>query len=249
VTRYDTIGRTYASTRRPDPRIAAQIAAALGDARRVINVGAGTGSYEPADRFVVGGDPSRTMLHQRTAAAGPAVLLGAEALPFPDRAFDAALATLTLHHWLDVERGLQEMARVATRQVILFFDPAATSDLWLVGDYFPEILDLGTERAAPDSALIASVLAVQRVEVVPVPADCQDGFGGCYWNRPEAYLDPVVQAGMSCFAQLDPEIVRRGTDRLRRDLETGAWDARHGELRDMSEIDIGYRLLVAGHLS
>jgi SAM-dependent methyltransferase len=189
------------------------------------------------------------MLHQRSASAGPAVLLAAEALPFPGRAFDAALATLTLHHWLDVERGLQEMARVATRQVILFFDPASTSDLWLVGEYFPEILDLGTERAAPDGALIASVLAVERIEVVPVPADCQDGFAGSYWNRPEAYLDPSVQAGMSCFAQLDPEVVRRGADRLRRDLENGTWDARHGELRAMSEIDIGYRLLVAGHLS
>jgi SAM-dependent methyltransferase len=249
MTRYDTIGRTYASTRRADPRIAAQITAALGDARRVVNVGAGTGSYEPDDRLVVAGDPSMTMLRQRAAHAGPAVQLVAEALPFPDAAFDAAFATLTLHHWLDVERGLQEMARVASRQVILFFDPAHTADLWLVGDYFPEILDLGTEQAAPDGALIASVLEVQRVEMVPVPADCQDGFGGCYWNRPEAYLDPVVQAGMSCFAQLDSEIVRRGTDRLRRDLETGAWDARHGDLRAMSEIDIGYRLLVAGHLS
>jgi SAM-dependent methyltransferase len=249
VTRYDVIGRTYASTRRADPRIAAQITAALGDGRRVVNVGAGTGSYEPADRTVVGGDPSLTMLRQRSGSAGPAVQLAAEALPFPDRAFDAALATLTLHHWADIERGLREMARVATRQVILFFDPASTADLWLVGEYFPEILDLGTERAAPDGALIASVLAVQRVEVVPVPADCHDGFGGAYWNRPEAYLDPVVQDGMSCFAQLDPEIVRRGTEQLRRDLESGVWDARHGELRALSEIDIGYRLLVAGHLS
>jgi SAM-dependent methyltransferase len=250
VTRYDVIGRTYASTRRADPRIAAQITAALGDARRVVNVGAGTGSYEPADRTVVGGDPSLTMLRQRApSSVTPAVQLAAEALPFPDGAFDAALATLTLHHWSDIERGLQEMTRVAPRQVIFFFEPASASELWLVDEYFPEILALGSERAAPDSARIGAALEVQRMEVVPVPADCQDGFAGCYWNRPEAYLDPIVQEGMSSFAQLDAEIRRRGTEHLRRDLETGAWDGRHGELRTMTEIDIGYRLLVAGHLS
>jgi SAM-dependent methyltransferase len=249
VTRYDSIGRTYASTRRADPRIAAQITAALGDARRVVNVGAGTGSYEPGDRFVVGGDPSLTMLRQRTATRGPAVQLAAEALPFPDGAFDVALATLTLHHWTDIERGLQEMTRVAPRQVIFFFEPASSADLWLVAEYFPEILALGSERAAPDGARIGAALAVQRTEVVAVPADCQDGFAGCYWNRPEAYLDPMVQEGMSSFAQLDPQIRRRGTEHLRRDLETGAWDARHGELRTLAEIDIGYRLLLAGHLS
>jgi SAM-dependent methyltransferase len=249
VTRYDTIGRTYATTRRADPRIAARIVGALGGARRVVNVGAGTGSYEPTDRMVVGGDPSTTMLRQRAASAGPAVQLAAEALPFPDRAFDAALATLTLHHWADIPAGLREMARVAPRQVVLFFDPAHTADLWLVEEYFPEILELGTERAAPGPELIAATLAVRDIEPVPVPADCHDGFGGAYWNRPEAYLDPAVQAGMSCFAQLDPAITRRGTQRLRRDLETGAWDARHGGLRTMTEIDIGYRLLVAGHLS
>ena len=249
MTRYDTIGRTYASTRRADPRIAAQITGALGDARRVVNVGAGTGNYEPDDRFVVAGDPSLTMLGQRPAGAGPAVQLVAEALPFPDGAFDVALAILTLHHWPDLECGLREMQRVAGRQVVFFFDPAASSDLWLVTEYFPEILDLGTERAAPDLDRIAATLSVQRVDAVPVPADCQDGFGGSFWNRPEAYLDPIVQEGMSSFAQLDPEIRRRGTEHLRRDLESGAWDARHGELRAMSEIDIGYRLLVAGHLS
>lgn len=250
MTRYDTIGRTYASTRRADPRLAAQITAALGDARRIVNVGAGTGNYEPDDRFVVAGDPSLTMLRQRAVSAAPAVQLVADALPFRDGAFDAALATLTLHHWPDLERGLREMQRVARRQVVFFFQPGAISALWLVTEYFPEILDLATERAAPDLDRIAATLAAPRVEVVPVPADCQDGFGGSYWNRPEAYLDPIVQEGISSFAQLDPEIRRRGTEQLRRDLENGTWDARHGELRARTEIDLGYRLLVAeNHLS
>jgi SAM-dependent methyltransferase len=251
VTRYDTIGRTYSSTRRADPRIEARIAAALGDSgraetMRVVNVGAGAGSYEPADRFVVAADPSLTMLRQRHADAAPALLARAEALPFADGTFDAALASLTVHHWHDLERGLCEMQRVARRQVIFLFEPPLASSLWFVGEYFPDILDLGSERAAPGIDRLAATLAVRHVEPVPVTADCKDGFAGCYWNRPEAYLDPVVQAGISSFAQLDPEVRRVGTERLRRDLASGAWDDRHGDLRDLAEIDLGYRLLVAG---
>jgi SAM-dependent methyltransferase len=249
VTRYDTIGRTYSSTRRADPRIAAQIAAALGDATRVVNVGGGTGSYEPDDRFVVAAEVSLTMLRQRSEAAAPAVQSRAEALPFRDGAFDAALATLTMHHWEHLERGLSEMQRVARAQVIFFFEPTLSRDFWLFAEYFPEIAALESERAAPGLDRLAATLAVRHVEPVAVPADCRDGFAACYWNRPEAYLDPVVQAGISSFAQLAPEVRRAGTERLRRDLQSGAWDERHGELRDLTEIDICYRLLVAGHLS
>ena len=249
MTRYDTIGRTYTSTRRPDPRIAAQIVAALGDAARVVNVGGGTGSYEPDDRLVVAADVSLTMLRQRSDAAARAVQARAEALPFPDGSFDAALATLTLHHWEHLERGLAEMQRVARRQVIFFFEPALSRDFWLFAEYFPEIGALESERVAPGLERLAATLAVQHVEPVLVRADCQDGFAACYWNRPEAYLDPVVQAGISSFAQLEPGARRAGTERLRRDLASGAWDERHGGLRDLSEIDICYRLLVAGPLS
>jgi hypothetical protein len=166
------------------------------------------------------------------------------------RAFDVALATLTVHHWDDLEFGLREMQRVARRQVIFFFEPSEAWTLWLVSEYFPEMLDLGSERAAPGLERLSETLAVTDVEPVPVPADCCDGFAGCYWNRPEAYLDPTVQSGMSSLAQLDPEVRRRGTERLRDDLARGVWDKRHGELRDLAEIDLGYRLLVADdHLS
>jgi SAM-dependent methyltransferase len=249
MSRYDTIGSTYSSTRRPEPRFAARIDAAVGSATRVVNVGAGTGSYEPDNPFVVAIDPSLTMLHQRRADAGPALLAGAESLPFRDRAFDVALATLTVHHWDDLERGLREMQRVARRQVIFFFEPPFAEKLWLFPEYFPEMAELGSERAAPGLERLASLLDVTHVEPLLVPDDCSDGFAGCYWNRPEAYLDPVVQAGISSLAQLDPEVLRRGTDRLRRDLDDGTWDARHRHLRELTEIDIGYRLLVAGHLS
>jgi hypothetical protein len=246
MAKYDAIGRTYASTRRTDPRIAAPIHAALGDARRIVNIGAGTGNYEPADRALVALEPSITMLRQRDRNAAPAVQGVAENLPFPDDAFDTALAILTTHHWADLDAGLCEMQRVAPRQVIFFFDVDVQQDLWLVDDYFPEIYALPTEQTAPGAARFRAALAVQRIDVVPVPADCIDGFAGCYWGRPEMYLDPEVQAGMSCFAQLDPDAVARGTEQLRRDLESGAWDERHGHLRTLTEIDLSYRVLVAG---
>jgi SAM-dependent methyltransferase len=245
---YDRIGLGYRNTRQADPHIAARIAAALGDARTVVNVGAGTGNYEPGDReLVVGVDPARAMLGQRPPAAGPAVLGVAESLPFPDHAFDAALAVLTVHHWRDRERGLAELVRVAPRQVCFLFETAMTDRFWLVAEYFPEILDLGSERAAPSTAMLREHLDVERVEVVPVPADCVDGFAGCYWNRPEAYLRPEVRAGMSSFAQLDDAVVARGVQHLEADLANGVWDAHHGELRARADYDLGYRLVIAGN--
>jgi len=245
VTRYDTIGRTYARTRRTDPRVARAIWTAIGDARTVVNVGAGTGSYERGDRRVVAVEPSRTMIGQRARGAAPAVQAWAEALPFADGAFDAALAVLTIHHWRDVEEGLREMQRVARRQVVFMFNHVTSNEFWLVAEYFPEVRALETEKP-PAPAAVAALLGGARVEPVAVPADCVDGFGGCFWNRPEQYLDPAVQDGMSSFAQLDAEVRARGTERLRADLESGAWDARHGELRGLAELDLGYRLVVAG---
>ncbi len=175
----------------------------------------------------------------------PRYWASAEALPFPENTFDVALTTLSLHHWSDVAQGLREMNRVAARQVIFFFDVGCTTDLWLVDDYFPEIFELETERRAPDASTIAHMLHVVRIEPILIPADCTDGFAGSYWNRPEALLDPAVQAGMSCCALLDDATVARGTERLRRDLESGAWDARYGHLRTLPDIDLGYRLLIA----
>jgi SAM-dependent methyltransferase len=246
ATRYDRIGRSYARARRTEPRIQARIDAVLGDARRVVNVGAGTGSYEPADRKLVAVEPSPTMIGQRAPGAAPVVQAYAEALPFPDATFDAALAVFTVHHWHDPERGLRELARVARRQVFVSFDADFDDKFWLVTDYFPEINALDTADDSHSSAGIAGVLNVQHVEPLPVPADCVDGFAACYWNRPEAYIDPGVQAGISCLAMLDPGVRERGTARLHADLASGAWDARHGHLRTLAELDVGYVLVVAG---
>jgi hypothetical protein len=211
----------------------------------VVNIGAGAGSYEPTDRVVVGVDPSMTMLAQRPQPT-IAVQGVAERLPFADATFDAAMASLTLHHWTDLERGLAEMRRVAARQVVFFFDPEYSSEYWLVADYCPEVLQIPTERNAPGPDDIARVLDVRSVEPVMVASDCTDGFGGAYWNRPELYLEPDVQAGISSFSLLTPELRDRLTTQLRDDLASGAWDAKHGALRDLDEVDLGYRLLVAG---
>jgi SAM-dependent methyltransferase len=243
--RYDAIGRGYGAVRRADPRIARRLHGALGDASRVLNVGAGAGSYEPTDRPVVALEPSPVMIAQRPLDAAPVVRGVAERLPFRADEFGAALAVLTVHHWSDLGAGLAELRRVAARQVVLLFEPDAVADLWML-DYWPEVLDLPTERAAPGSQVLAQHLDVRSIEPVPVPHDCTDGFAGAFWARPERYLDPGVQAGMSTLAQLDPEVRARGADRLRDALASGAWDRRHGALRRQDAIDLGYRLLVAG---
>lgn len=244
--RYDAIGQRYAEARRPDPRIAAQIQSALGDADTVVNVGAGTGNYEPPDRSVVAVEHSSTMIAQRPPGSAPAVQGVAEHLPFPDGTFDAALATLTVHHWSDPAAGLAELRRVAHHQVIFAFDRTLNATYWLVDDYFPEYRALEPEQRAPTPEEIGQHLDVRAVQVIPVPADCTDGFGGAYWQRPEAHLDPVVRAGMSWLAQLDPEIVERSVARLAAELADGRWEAKYGRLRAQRSIDLGYRLLLCG---
>jgi SAM-dependent methyltransferase len=241
---YEGIGDGYAAARREDARIAARIRAALGPAERVVNVGAGSGNYEPEDRFVVAVEPAAAMIAQRAGRPAPVVQGVAEALPFPSGAFDAALAVLTLHHWSDLERGVAELRRVARRQVVFLFEPARTARFWGT-EYFPEALAVPTERQAPGVARLRTLLAVREVAAVPVPIDCTDGFGAAYWGRPEAYLDPQVQAGMSWLALLPEDDLRRGSERLAADLASGAWDRRFGHLRRQAELDAGYRLVVA----
>ena len=210
-----------------------------------MNVGAGTGSYEPGDRDVVAVEPSVAMIRQRDNRTGRVVRSVAESLPFADGAFDAAMAVLTMHHWPDPVGGLRELRRVAARQVVFFFEPLRTHDFWAL-DYWPEALELPTELDPPDEKLFRSVLEVREVQPILVPPDCEDGFGAAFWARPEAYLDPLVQAGMSWLALL-PEAVRaRGSERLAADLRSGAWDRRHGHLRAQDHFDGGYRLCIAG---
>jgi SAM-dependent methyltransferase len=241
---YDVIGRRYAAGRRPEPRIAEAIQRALGDASSVVNVGAGTGSYEPQDRLVVALEPSSVMVAQRVPGAAPAVMALAEAMPFPDAAFDAAMAVLTMHHWSDAAAGLREMGRVASRIVVLTVDPAVTGAYWLVERYFPRIARWD-ETHFPSIGSLRAELPGAAVEPVPVPAACRDGFLAAYWRRPEAYLDPDVRACISTFSVLGERELDDGLRRLRAELASGEWRARYGRLLDLDELDCGYRL-VAG---
>jgi SAM-dependent methyltransferase len=240
------IGRSYATKRRPDARFEARIHAALGDARSVVNVGAGAGSYEPRDRVVVAVEPSAVMLAQRPDGAAPAVRAVAEALPVDDGAFDVALSVLSVHHWSDVVAGIEELRRVAPRQVVLTWDPRVTARFWLVADYLPEIAEL--ERAWDPIDALVEHLDVESVQPMLVPPDCSDGFLAAYWQRPGEYLDPTVRAAISGIALLDEDAVERAMQRLARDLETGAWHERHADLLALDTFDAGYRLVSARNL-
>jgi SAM-dependent methyltransferase len=238
---YDTIGRGYRRLRVADPRIAARIRAALGDARTVCNVGAGAGSYEPTGRRVVPVEPSKAMLAQRPDGSG--VRAVAERLPFEDGAFDASLAVLTLHHWTDAVAGLREMMRVSRRQVVLTFE--LHQDFWLERDYIPALGAYWRDRLL-SPAEAGRILSATRIETVPIPWDCTDGFQTAYWRRPERYLEAEVRAGISTMALLPDRELESGLRRLARDLETGEWARRYATLLDRDAMDYGYRLLIAG---
>jgi SAM-dependent methyltransferase len=217
---------------------------ALGDARSVVNVGAGTGSYEPPDRRVTAVEPSEVMIAQRPPGAAPAVQAVAEGLPFGDKSFDAAMAILTLHHWSDVDAGLAEMVRVARRVVVVTFDPQAANDHWMVRDYLPELAACNA-RSLPSLTQLREALPVATVLPLLVPCDCTDRMFATLWARPEQYLDPAVRAATSAWHQLPPSVTARALRRLRRDLASGKWDARYGHLRTTPVWDVGLRLIRA----
>jgi SAM-dependent methyltransferase len=239
---YDAIGATYAVTRRTEPRIAEQIWAALGDARTVLNVGAGTGSYEPPGLDVTAVEPSAVMRAQRPAGAAPCVDATAESLPFEDQSFDAAMAFATIDHWQDPIAGLREMRRVA-RRVVVFTADARDADLfWLNRDYLPAFAGLWAGR--PSLTELAGAIGA-RTEPVLVPWDCADGFYHAFWRRPEAYLDEHVRRGMSIWARVGPDAEQRAVHSLRDDLASGRWAARNGDLSGLDAAELGLRLLIA----
>jgi SAM-dependent methyltransferase len=241
---YDKIGTGYSATRRPDPRIATRITEALGSAASVVNIGAGTGSYECRDRMVYAVEPSQTMIRQRSKDSAPVVQGTAESLPFGDGAFDAALAVLTVHHWTDPMQGLAEVRRVARRVVVFTWDQDVWESFWLIREYLPSIANIDRRRALAVRDLVAALGGGQVVSV-PIPHDCSDGFHGAFWRRPEAYLDPKVRAGISTYALISFAERNAGLRQLAADLESGAWADRNSNLLQLDEIDLGYRLIIA----
>ncbi|MDR0345199.1 MAG: class I SAM-dependent methyltransferase [Nocardiopsaceae bacterium] len=242
---YDTIGATYTATRRTDPRIAASIWAALGDARTVVNVGAGTGSYEPPGRVVTAVEPSALMRAQRPAGAAPCVAATAERLPFEDQSFDVAMAVSTVHHWPDPIAGLREMRRVAGRVVVFTHDSSDTGwryRFWLTRDYLPEVADFLVGR--PTLTEQARAIGA-RTEPVLIPWDCADGIFEAYWRRPRAYLDDHVRRGMSVWSRVGPEAEQRAVRSLDADLASGRWAERNCDIADLDAAELGLRLLIA----
>ena len=240
---YDRIGLGYARFRNPDPRIEASITAALDCSRTVVNVGAGTGSYEPTDRFVLAVEPSAEMIRQRTPDAAPCIRATAQRLPLCDQSFDAATAILTIHHWSDPVAGLRELVRVARRVIVFAYEPAVHSAFWLWQEYFPAAAVTAAASELPINQ-VADIIGADRVETVLVPHDCSDGFGPAYWRRPAAYLDPDVRRCISGLARLPMEDLDPGLGHLRQDLDTGAWQTRHHDLLNRDAIDAGLRLVV-----
>jgi SAM-dependent methyltransferase len=242
---YEAHGAGYAAVRRPDPRIAARVHAALGPARTVVNVGAGAGSYEPEDRAVVAVEPSAAMRAQRPRRLLPAVDATAERLPFDDDAFDAAMAMVTIHQWSDLDRGLREMRRVARGPVvILTFDGDALDRLWLA-EYAPELATAERGRMPPIDRILTALGGTGTVAEVPIPLDCTDGFTEAFYGRPERLLDPAVRRAQSAWGFVASGVEERAIAHLARDLAAGTWDARFGALRTQPWFVGAVRLVVA----
>lgn len=243
---YDEIGTSYSATRRPDPRIERRIRHALGDAQSIVNVGAGTGAYEPVDGDVLAVEPSAVMRAQRPDGAAPCINGCAEALPLADDSFDAAMALLSLHHWKDWRAGVDELRRVARARVVIFtYDPAFASSWWLKRDYLSKLVALDIARFPMIAEQAAAAGESTAVETVPIPHDCTDGFLGAYWRRPRAYLDSHIRAGISTFHLPGADALLGGLERLARDLDDGRWEQRNRDILDRTELDLGYRLLIA----
>lgn len=239
---YDDIGRTYSARRQSDPRIAAAIESALEGCSTILNVGAGTGSYEPQSCKVIALEPSLTMIAQRAVGAFPVVQGRAEAMPFAEGSFDAVLGILTVHHWKDRDKGFAECSRVArSRVVFLTSDFDVCARFWLF-DYFPELLQ-ADRHLFPGLSIYRDAFGAIETIPVPVPEDCRDGFLGAFWKRPSAYLDPIVRDGISTFSKIGN--VDSNLRRLAQDLESGEWNRRYSFLKNQGSLDIGYRLVIA----
>jgi Methylase involved in ubiquinone/menaquinone biosynthesis len=244
---YDELAPDYINYRVPDARIAAMIHRHLAPGSKVLNVGAGQGSYEPTDRDLIALEPSQEMISRRANSCAPAIQGCAEALPFADNSFDASLAILTIHHWRNIRKGLAEMRRVTRGKIIILTWNGDFGDFWLP-DYLPEIAVIDTKLFPSIDQLAELLGGFIEVEKVAIPHDCTDGFMCAYWRRPEAYLNPAARNAISTFARLGPAI-DDGVNRLCQDLDSGLWQQRYQSLLQKSDLDCGYRLVVHDKMS
>jgi SAM-dependent methyltransferase len=240
---YDRIGKGYSLYRTTDPTIYSLILKSLAPCETILNVGAGTGCYEPP-KCTLAVEPSPVMAAQRPKGSAPCILGVAEKLPLLDESFDGSLASLTIHHWSDLSVGLNEMVRVTRKRIVLLtWDPTLSSRFWLTRDYLPEIMDVH-QPPPPTIEVLKRILGDIDVHAVMIPENCQDAFVGAFWKRPAAILDPLIQKANSAMALLDPIVLRRGIDRLRDDLQSGRWSIRNSELKNLRLLDVGIRLVI-----
>ncbi|GAB2576030.1 class I SAM-dependent methyltransferase [Kribbella endophytica] len=241
---YGRIGVDYTAYRRPEPQIAAAIRDALGPARKILNVGAGAGAYEPTDVDLVAVEPSAQMRAQRAAGLVEAIDATAEDLPFADDTFDGAMATFTVHQWRDLEAGLTEVRRVTRGPVVvLTCDPTLLRRFWL-HEYAPEAIETEARRYPPVERVAAALGGGQAFNV-PIPLHCTDGFGEAYYGRPERLLDPGARRANSAWSFVPPEVHERFTEHLTRDLTDGTWDTKYGQLRNQQHFDGSLVLIVS----
>ncbi len=210
----------------------------------VLNIGAGTGSYEPTDRAVTAVEPSAEMRARRAPDLPAAIDAVAEKLPFPDDSFDASMTTFSVHQWPDLEAGLREMRRVTRGPaLVLTCDPDALDRFWL-NDYSPEVIAVEARRY-PRVEVIAKALGGRsKVVSVPIPLDCTDGFQEAYYGRPERFLDPAARLACSAWSFVGATAIDRFEAHLDRDLKSGAWDARNARLRTQPLFDGALRLII-----
>jgi SAM-dependent methyltransferase len=243
---YDKLGQKYAGYRQTDPGIAAYVNKALGNAKTVLNVGAGAGSYEPTDRYVVAVEPSLIMRQQRLINNKfPAINAKGDNLPFDDNSFDATMAMVTIHHWPDMDKGLKELRRVTKEQVIIMtFDPAALDKFWNV-HYFPELIEVEKARYPTIEFIRNSLGGNCEVVEVPIPFDCVDGFQEAFYGRPEAFLEKEVRLSQSAWGFLGDDVQERIVKSLEDDLKSGEWDKKYGHYRTQPTFTCALRLIIS----
>lgn len=243
---YDKHGQTYSGHRRTDPRIAAYVHEALGNAKTVLNLGAGAGSYEPGDRYVIAVEPSFVMRSQRQKNNKvPAVIGTADVLPFDDQSFDASMAMVTVHHWPDMKKGLRELRRVTKGPVLIMsFDPDALNDFWNAA-YFPELIEVERLRYPKIDFIVEALGGNCEVKSIPVPFDCSDGFQEAFYGRPEAFLEKEIRKSQSAWGFLPDGVEDRIVKSLADDLASGAWDKKYGHYRTQPSFTCALRLVIA----
>ncbi|MFN8439239.1 MAG: class I SAM-dependent methyltransferase [Caldilineaceae bacterium] len=239
---YDDIGGTYSVTRCTDPKVASQLYPELQGATRILNIGAGTGSYEPENVELVAVEPSAKMIAQRKPGSYPVEQAFAEKLPFADNSFSHAMTVLSMHHWTDRHAAFDEINRVATEKfVAITWDPHS-EPFWLTRDYFPEIYEMD-KPIFPDLDEISAHFDDVHIRPLLIPSDCQDGFFAAFWKRPQAYLSSTVRQSMSPFSKV--QNLEEGLRKLENDLASGTWVTKNQAILSLSSLDAGYRLISA----